>query len=1052
MKKNCKFILVILFIFCFNITANAQNNVAELCDNGIDDDGDGLTDLNDTDCICSAREIPAIIPNPSFESHSDCPQWFNFLDYCASWKVANGGSSDYINSCNVFMTAITNAGLTPFPDGNGILGAIFQQGYKEYIGTCLLSPIYAGNNYTIKLKIASLPVTETGESCNNGIINYGTVNITVFGKAGCENFLAATGDSPNTANPEWMVIGHVAYNPASQWSGLIIPIAAPVNINAICIGAPENLPTSYPPYESEGCRPYFLYDDLHIESNPFQPEVEIRQTGNICSNNLLLTATPQPPVSNAATYQWYKNGNAITGATQGQYAITTAENTIGDYIVRITGNNGCSLSEVFNASLLPEFPELTIIQPDCLSATGTIAITTPAEEYSFDNGITWVTQNSIENLLPGNYIIKAKYTTNCITPPIYITINPYQNNPPGISILQPASCEEGGTIYFENTGGRYSIDNGITWHDNPMFPGLPEGDYPTKTKDADECVSATGFAHITGIRTSPPAYIAIQPNCHTDGKLTITAAAQEYSFDGGNTWQESNILDNLTMGYYEMMVRNANGCTSYPSFEFIAPVQTLPDAPLINVQQPLSCISPLGSITVTTRALQYSFDNGLTWTAGNTSGALLPGLYRVKIKNAQGCQSPDTVVEIQIPADMPATPVINVTQPSCSQPLAIIAVTTIAAQYSFNNGTTWGNSNTLNNAAAGTYFIKTRNNAGCESAAIEVNINAITQPLAPLINHVTYCQNEPAIPLSGTGTNLLWYNTQTGGNGTITAPVPNTSLPGTLTYYASQTVNGCESPRAAVTVIIYAIPVAPITTTRIVYCQYALAAPLNANGTNIIWYPTQTGGAGSSIHPVPSTAQAGSVTYYASQSINGCESARVAINVIINPIPDVPRVVSPVNYSYGDIVLPLTATGTSLKWYDKDMDFISATAPVPSTFRAGATLYYVTNVMDGCESLPSEILVNVRPEELLFDCPKFFTPNGDGTNETWNIRDLRGKKAIVYIFDRYGRVLTSLRPNGPGWDGTYNGNKLPATDYWFKVKFIENGNEQEFKSHFALIR
>lgn len=86
--------------------------------------------------------------------------------------------------------------------------------------------------------------------------------------------------------------------------------------------------------------------------------------------------------------------------------------------------------------------------------------------------------------------------------------------------------------------------------------------------------------------------------------------------------------------------------------------------------------------------------------------------------------------------------------------------------------------------------------------------------------------------------------------------------------------------------------------------------------------------------------------------------------------------------------------------------------------------------------------------------PKYFTPNGDGSNETWNIFDLAidHPESIISIFDRYGKLIKQISPNGIGWDGTYNGKKLPSTDYWFNVNYIYEGQEKIFRAHFSLIR
>jgi gliding motility-associated-like protein len=76
----------------------------------------------------------------------------------------------------------------------------------------------------------------------------------------------------------------------------------------------------------------------------------------------------------------------------------------------------------------------------------------------------------------------------------------------------------------------------------------------------------------------------------------------------------------------------------------------------------------------------------------------------------------------------------------------------------------------------------------------------IALPPPPFLFGATpYCQGQPFVPFTVTGTGVLWYTTPTGGVGNSVAPSVPTSVPGTYTYYASQTVNGCEGPRASVT-------------------------------------------------------------------------------------------------------------------------------------------------------------------------------------------------------------------------------------------------------------
>jgi len=91
----------------------------------------------------------------------------------------------------------------------------------------------------------------------------------------------------------------------------------------------------------------------------------------------------------------------------------------------------------------------------------------------------------------------------------------------------------------------------------------------------------------------------------------------------------------------------------------------------------------------------------------------------------------------------------------------------------------------------------------------------------------------------------------------------------------------------------------------------------------------------------------------------------------------------------------------------------------------------------------------------VIDYPKFFTPNGDGYNDTWNIAGINAQpNAQIFIFDRYGKLLKQISPTGDGWNGTFNGYNLPSADYWFTVKYIEpnSGDKKEYSAHFALKR
>ncbi len=91
----------------------------------------------------------------------------------------------------------------------------------------------------------------------------------------------------------------------------------------------------------------------------------------------------------------------------------------------------------------------------------------------------------------------------------------------------------------------------------------------------------------------------------------------------------------------------------------------------------------------------------------------------------------------------------------------------------------------------------------------------------------------------------------------------------------------------------------------------------------------------------------------------------------------------------------------------------------------------------------------------LIDYPKYFTPNGDGVHDVWRITNIESQaEAKIYIFDRNGKLLKQLIPGDSGWDGTYNGQNMPSTDYWFKIEYIEprDNTNRIFTANFTLKR
>lgn len=169
---------------------------------------------------------------------------------------------------------------------------------------------------------------------------------------------------------------------------------------------------------------------------------------------------------------------------------------------------------------------------------------------------------------------------------------------------------------------------------------------------------------------------------------------------------------------------------------------------------------------------------------------------------------------------------------------------------------------------------------------------------------------------------------------------------------------------------------------------------------------------------------------------------------------------------------PAAATFSVSAEFDTDFTFITVTISAGSLgnylfqleYPDGSTTpFQSSNVFNDLESGAYYVniydtLGNCSPTRVgpiyIINYPNYFTPNGDGVHETWNITDLAQQpNSTISIFDRYGKLLKQISPSGIGWDGKYNGKDMPSTDYWFSVEYTtQSSNNAVFKSHFALKR
>ncbi|GLB53549.1 hypothetical protein NBRC110019_25900 [Neptunitalea chrysea] len=110
--------------------------------------------------------------------------------------------------------------------------------------------------------------------------------------------------------------------------------------------------------------------------------------------------------------------------------------------------------------------------------------------------------------------------------------------------------------------------------------------------------------------------------------------------------------------------------------------------------------------------------------------------------------------------------------------------------------------------------------------------------------------------------------------------------------------------------------------------------------------------------------------------------------------------------------------------------------------------YHTVEIIDlnGCDSI-------IAQDVVVLGFPKYFTPNGDGINDTWNIFGFETlEHSTIFIFDRYGKLLKVINPGDDGWDGTFNGNDLYSNDYWFEANIKDTDDPFVYRGHFSLIR
>ena len=307
---------------------------------------------------------------------------------------------------------------------------------------------------------------------------------------------------------------------------------------------------------------------------------------------------------------------------------------------------------------------------------------------------------------------------------------------------------------------------------------------------------------------------------------------------------------------------------------------------------------------------------------------------------------------------------------------------------------------------------------------VHISVQSVAAP-STTATYYGYCLGYTSVPLTATpatGNALLWYDTD-GVTVLSSAPTPQTSISGTSTYFVSQiNPQGCESPKASITVEVFAKPSPPtITSQNIEYCLGDVAVPLYATasaGNSLQWYDSSNNLLSTLTGPVPSTSTAGSFTYYVRQvTFLGCSSDPTTITVTVNALPSISVVGGSSQTVCDGSAITLSAVGggvnATYQWSGGISNGVAFVPPASTT-----STYTVTGTdANGCQNTAS---INV----ISSICTSAAT-----TNHSIPLQACTGD-IVTYSFDitvPYN-VGNSFFVELSNASGTFNGNVVSASN------------------------
>ncbi|MFN5334380.1 MAG: gliding motility-associated C-terminal domain-containing protein [Bacteroidota bacterium] len=318
--------------------------------------------------------------------------------------------------------------------------------------------------------------------------------------------------------------------------------------------------------------------------------VTVQPTCTVPTGTILISSPTGANLEYSINGSTYQVATSFVNVAPGTYNVTVRNTTAGCV-------SAPTSVTVNNIPLPPAVPSANVtVQPTCTVPTGTLVITTPIGanfEYSV-NGTTYQTSTTFSGLLPGNYALTVRNTSDgCISSPAGITVFPIPNPPatPTASVtVQPTCINPSGTIVITAPVGsnlQYNI-NGGTYQSGTSFTGLNPGIYAITVRNAvSGCISFPLPLVVNALPTAPPTptLSLIQPSCTSlTGTINITNPSgpnYQYSINTFN-YQTGNSFSGLIANSYNVTVRDVTtGCVSVPAVAVITPAPPISPLPTL---------------------------------------------------------------------------------------------------------------------------------------------------------------------------------------------------------------------------------------------------------------------------------------------------------------------------------------------------------------------------------------------------------------------------------------------------------------------------------------